>query len=125
MFPDACGAYLVEQVRLGADPRAAVPDDYFVVRGGIKPMPAAGIMFSATVGPTLEAAASAVPHSKVRVTTAGEIPRRGGVVEWIEEFPLHGTLNEQHVHVTEAGGSCFSAPQPSPVPKKLRIDKGT
>jgi hypothetical protein len=84
-----------------------------------------GNTFSATVGPTLEAAAGAVPHGQVRATTIGAIRGRGGSVVWVAEFSPHGTLNEQHVHITEAGTTSFSGPQPNPVPKKLRIDGGT
>jgi hypothetical protein len=60
----------------------------------------------------------------VRAATAGEIRRRGGVVEWLPEVSAHGTLNEQHVHVTARGATSFTEPRPSPVPKRLRIDAG-
>ncbi len=125
MFPDPCGRQLAEAVRNGADPKLVVPDDYVVVRGGLKPLAPPGDEFSASVGPTLEAAACAVPHGTVRVTTAGEIRGRGGTVEWFEEHTPHGTLNEQHVHVTEPGSTCFSELQRNPVPKKQRIDGGS
>jgi hypothetical protein len=125
MFPHPCGADLAQAVRQGTDPRTVVPDDFFVVRGGTRPIPAAGSAFSATVGPTLEAAAAAVPHGQVRATTVGTIRGRGGSVVCVAEFSPHGTLNEQHVNITEAGTTDFSAPQPNPVPKRLRIDGGT
>ena len=118
MFPDPCGDVLAEGVRQGANSRTVVPDDYFVVRGGTQ-------AFSAHVGPTLEAAASALPYGQIRVTTAGEIRRLGGMVQWVPEYSRHGTLNRQHVHVTEGGTSTFSALRPNPVPKKSRIDGGT
>lgn len=124
MFPHACGAELDEAVRNGAAPKAVVPDSFQVVRGGTKPIPAAGTPFSATVGPTLDAAAAAVPHGQVRVTTAGSIRRLGGMIEWVPEESPHGTLNQQHVNVTEAGPSAFSELQPNPIPRKLRIDEG-
>ncbi len=125
MFPHACGADLAEAVRRGVDPKTVVPDDYVVARGGTRPMPAPGNTFSATVGPTEDAAAAAVPHGQVRVTTAGAIRRQGGTVEWLAEYSPHATLNEQHVNVTEAGTTSFSAARPNPVPKKLRIDAGS
>src|SRR5437763_195906 len=100
MFPHPCGSDLAKAVRNGADPKTVVPDGFGVVRGGPKPIPPLGDTFSAVVGPTLDAAACAVPNGQVRVVTAGEIRRRGGVVEWLPEISAHGTLNEQHVHVT-------------------------
>lgn len=124
MFPHSCGVELAEAVRRGANPRTIVPDEYVVVRGGTKPIPGLGQVFSATVGPTIEAAASAVPYNKTRVTTAAEIRSHGGIVEWMPEKSPHGTLNNQHVHVTEQDLSSFSEPQPNPVPRKQRIDEG-
>jgi hypothetical protein len=124
IFPDPCGADLAEAVRLGTDPKTVVPDDYIVVRGGTRPIPSIGNSFSCTVGPTLEAAAAAVPHGRVQVAAVGAIRRLGGSVIWVPEFSPHGTPNEQHVEVTEASASSFSMPQPNPVPKKLRIDAG-
>ena len=55
-------------------------------------MPAPGETFSGAVGPSLEAAAGAVPHGQIRYTTAGEIRARGGVVEWAEEQSLEVTV---------------------------------
>jgi hypothetical protein len=124
MFPHPCGAAFAEAVKNGADPKAIVPDDYVIVRGGMKPLPPLGVPFSANVGPTLETAAAAVPYGQIRVTTAGEIRRAGGIVEWLPEHSRHGTLNEQHVHVTEGASSSFAPLRPNPVPKKLRIDGG-
>jgi hypothetical protein len=111
-------------VRQGADPTTVVPDDYVIVRGGTKPIPPLGIPFSANVGPTLDAAAAAVPYGQIRVTTAGEVRRAGGIVEWAPERSRHRTLNEQHVHVTETVLSSLSPLRPNPVPKALRIDGG-
>jgi hypothetical protein len=124
MFPDPCGAEFAEAVRNGADPATLVPDDYVVVRGGTKPLPPPGQPYSANVGPTLDAAAAAAPYGQIRVTTAGEIRRVGGIVEWCPEFSRHGTLNEQHVHVTETASSSLSSLRLNPVPKTLRIDGG-
>jgi hypothetical protein len=124
MFPHPCGEDLAEDVHNGADPKAVVPDEFVVVRGGIKPIPPLGETFSAVVGPSLETAASAVPNGQVRVATAGAIRQRGGVIEWLPEISARGALNQQHVHVTERGATSFSEPQPSPVPKRLRIDGG-
>jgi hypothetical protein len=123
-FPDPCGVDLAEAVRLGADLKTVVPHDFVVVRGGTKPLPPAGTVFSATVGPTLESAAAAVPYGKVRQTTAALIRQRGGRVDWAPEFSPHGTLNEQHVHVVEVGPTSFSEPIANPVPRHLRIDAG-
>ena len=124
MFPHSCGDELAEAVRNGADPKTVVPDAFLVVRGGIKPIPPGGTTFSAVVGPTLDAAASAIPNNQGRVATAGAIRHQGGVVEWLPELSAHGTLNQQHVHVTECGATCFSEPQLNPVPKRQRIDAG-
>ena len=124
MFPHPCGAELAEAVRNGVDPSSVVPDAFIVVRGGTKPVPTPGVTISATVGPTFEAAASAVPHGQVRMTTVEEIRRRGGLVEWVPETSPHGTMNEQHVAVTECGSTSFSEPLPNPIPKKQRIDGG-
>jgi hypothetical protein len=124
MFPHPCGEQLRQAVAAGADPKAVVPDDYYVVRGGTKPVPAAGATFSTVVGPTLEAAGCAVPHGQLRVATAGVIRAPGGVVEWIPEYSPHGTMNLQHAHVTEVDATAFSEPVPNPVPRKQRIDEG-
>jgi hypothetical protein len=124
MFPHLCGNDLAEAVRKGADPMTVVPNEFIVVRGGTKPIPPLGETFSAVVGPDLSAAACAVPNGQVRVATAGDIRCRGGMVEWRPEISAHGTLNEQHVHVTERGATSFSEPQPSPAPKRNRIDAG-
>jgi hypothetical protein len=124
IFPHPSGTDLAQAVQHGADPRTVVPDDFVVVRGGTRLIPAVGTTFSATVGPILEAAAAAVPHGHIRSTTVGAIRQQGGSVVWVAEFSPHGTLNEQHVEVTEAGTATFSALQPNPVPKKLRIDGG-
>src|SRR6266478_5886435 len=102
MFPHPCGADLADAVRQGRDPKTVVPDDYVVVRGGTRSIPAIGDSFSCTVGPTLEAAAVAVPHGHVQAATAGAIRRLGGSVICIPEYSPHGTLNQQHVEVTEA-----------------------
>ena len=66
-----------------------------------------------------------MPNGNLRCTTVREIRRCGGLVEWTPEFSPHGTLNQQHVNVTENGTTCFSEPVPNPVPKKDRIDGGT
>lgn len=77
-----------------------------------------------TVGPTLAAAACAVQHGQVRVTTAGAIRAAGGVIEWVPELSPRGTLNLQHADVVEATATVFPAPVPNPVPRKQRIDEG-
>ena len=121
MFPHPCGEALERAVAAGADPAAVVPDDYVVVRGGTKPTPPAGIAFSASVGPTLEAAACAVPHGQLAYATAGTIRANGGVVLWVPQPSQMSIMNHQHVHVTENGVSSFSALVVNPVPKAQRI----
>jgi len=85
-------------------------------------MPSPGNPFSATVGSTLEAAAAAVPHGQIRTSRVGAIREQGGSVVWIPENSRRGTLNEQHVDVTEVGTTTFSELRLNPVPRKLRID---
>lgn len=121
MFPDPCGAEFAEAVRKGADPRIVVSDEFIIVRGGASAVdPAAP--FSGAIGPTLEAAAAAVPHGRIRVTTAGAIRAAGGIVEWALELSRHGTSNQQHVNITEGGPTTFSELRPNPVPRVQRID---
>ncbi len=122
MFPHPCGDELERAVAAGADPKAVVPDEYVVVRGGTKPVPDPGEMFSCSVGPTLEAAGCAVPYNQMRATTAGAIRAAGGVVEWLPELSPRDNMNKQHVHVTEGGPTTFGEPQRNPVPKANRID---
>ena len=124
MFPHPCGEAFEQAVANGADPKAVVPDDYVIARGGTKPVPATGEEFSCTAGPTTEAAGCAVPNGQVRITTAGTIRSAGGVVEWVPELSPRGTMNKQHVHVTEAGPTVFGEPIPNPCPKANRIDFG-
>ena len=122
MFPDACGAGFAEAVKQGADPKPVIPDDYVIVRGGASPLDPPGTTFSGAIGPTLEAAAAAVPHGQIRVATVGAIRARGGTVEWAPELSRHGTPNQQHVNVTEAGSTSFPELQPNPVPREQRVD---
>jgi hypothetical protein len=120
VFPDLCGDSFA--VAVGADPKFVVPDDYVVVRGGTRPWPQSGTIFSAVVGPTLAIAAAAVPYGMIRSSTAGQIRAAGGTITWLPEHSPRGTLNLQHVHVIEIGPTTFTASQPSPVPKRQRID---
>lgn len=115
---------MLDQVNQGADPKSVVPNDYIVVRGGTKPMPPVGQEFSAVVGPSLEAAACAVPHGQLRWTTAGAIRSTGGIVMYVPEHSPHGTINLQHVNVTERTLSQFQSPIASPFGRKARIDEG-
>ncbi len=124
MFPHPCGEELERAVQAGTSPLTVVPDDYVVVRGGAKPVPPAMEPFSCATGPDLTAAACAVPYNQLRATTAGQIRTAGGVVEWLTEFSQRGTINKQHVHVTELGETVFSDPLHNPVPKAARIDGG-
>jgi hypothetical protein len=122
MFPHRCGYDLADDVRKGADPLVVVPDDFFVVRGGTTPAPDPGVPFSASTGPTLEAAACAVPHGTIRLTTAGNIRHKGGKVMWVPETSPHGSGNRQHVEIIEAGSTEFLLPMQNTVPKRDRID---
>jgi hypothetical protein len=124
MYPDPCGSDLANAVANGADPATVVPDIFVVVRGVTKPIPPAGQVFSGVVGPTLAAAACAVQHGQVRMTTAAVIRAGGGSVFWVPETSPRGTLNLQHVNVTEIVATAFSEPIANPVPKKLRLDEG-
>jgi hypothetical protein len=121
-FPHPCGADLATAVQKGADPKRVVLDTFVVLRGERNPIEPPGTTFSATAGPTVEAAAAALPHGFIRVTTAGAIRARGGIVEWAPEVSRHGTLNQQHVNVTEVGVTSFSEMQPNPIPRPQRVD---
>ncbi len=121
MFPHACGADLAEAVRNGADPETVVPDNYVIVHGGSSALPASGVVFSGSAGPVLDAAAAAVPHGQIRVTTAGAIRAAGGTVEWVPEVSRYGMVNQQHVNITEGGPTTFTEPRLNPLPRAERI----
>jgi hypothetical protein len=121
-FPDPCGDLFEQAVQHGVDPEQVVPDDYFVTRGGAAEFAPQGGTYSCTVGPTLEAAAAALPHGRIRVSTIGRIRALGGIVRWSPETSRHGTINKQHVDVIFQGIHAFTAIQPNPVPKDQRID---
>ena len=123
MFPDPCGEVFEQAVASGVDRARVVPDDYGVVRGGTSPMPAPGKLFSGATGPTISAAAAAVPFGQVRTSTVGAIRARGGTVIWKPEMSKNLTFNRQHVNIMEGGiVSIFSALQANPVPRRQRID---
>src|SRR6266851_7018173 len=122
MYTPEIGAKLAETVKNGADPRTVIPNEFVIVRGGISEMPVPGEMFSGDAGPTLEAAAAAVPHGTIRVSTAGEVRTNGGIVEWEPDLSRYDTLNQQHVNIIESGTSTFSGPRLNPVPREERID---
>src|SRR6266446_2221736 len=96
-FPDPSGKQFADAVQKGAEPEDVVPDEFFVVRGGSASPPDPPL--SCTVGPTLESAAAAIPHGRIRFSTAGEIRMRGGTIRWVPEVSRHGTVNQQHVDV--------------------------
>lgn len=123
-FPHPCGEHLRQAVASGADPATVVPDDFVVVRGGTKPLPPAATPFSAAVGPSVADAGCALPHGQLRVTTAGAVRAAGGEVVWVPEYSPRGTMNLQHVHVTEGPASTFSELTVNPVGRKDRIDEG-
>jgi hypothetical protein len=122
MFPDPCGEAFAQSAANGADPKQIVPDHFWVVRGGGSPMPPAGTKFSGAVGPTLEAAAAAVPHGQIRAGSVGAVRAAGGIVEWVPEVSRFQTINRQHVNITEAGPTAFSDLRPNPVVRRQRID---
>ena len=122
MFPHPCGDELRQRVAIGADPRTVVPDEYFVVKGGTLPIPIDGGVFSGTVGPTIEAAACAVPHGQIRLSQVVAIRNAGGVVVWEPETSKHKTINHQHVNIIEVGPTSFSVLQVNPNPRANRID---
>ena len=122
MFPDLCGFQFAEAAAKGVDPTAIVPDEYVIVRGGASGGNTFGEPFSGAAGHSLEGAAAAVPLGQIRVSTAGAIRAQGGIVEWAPEISRHGTLNQQHVNVTEPGPTTFSPLQANPVPRVQRID---
>ena len=122
MFPDQCGATLAQAVASGADPYLVVPDDFLIVHGGTLPLPASGTVFSGAVGPTLNASACAIPHGLLRVAVAGAVRAGGGTVLWFPDKSRYGTINQQHVNITEGGSTSFSELQRNPVPRKQRID---
>ncbi|MFZ2362731.1 MAG: RHS repeat-associated core domain-containing protein, partial [Anaerolineae bacterium] len=107
----------------GGDPKIVVPDSYVIVRGGQSQLPPPGTVFSGSQGATLSKAASGVPHGSIRVTTAGEIRARGGVVEFAPEPSRSGMVNWLHVNVVEgSASSSFGSVVPNPVPKNMRIN---
>ena len=120
-YPHPCGAELADQVRNGIDPEKVVPDEYVIIHGGAGDSSAPGITVSGSTGPNLEAAA-AIPHGKMRVTTAKAIRAQGGKVVWVPEVSRHGTLNQQHVDITLGKESTFSELQSNPIPRRERID---
>jgi len=101
---------------------SAVADDFVVVRGGTKPLPPAGEVFSGAAGRTVEEAASGVPHGIIRSTTAGQIRAAGGSVEFKPELTRSGVMNDKHVNICMGPGECpFGDPFPNPVPPGSRI----
>ena len=122
MFPHPCGEELRQAALSGADKRFVVPDEYVVVKGGTTPLPEDGGVFSGVVGPTLEAAACAVPHGQLRVSTVGGIRAAGGAVVWKAEESRYLTMNYQHVNIIEAGPTTFAPLLSNPVPLAGRID---
>jgi hypothetical protein len=122
MFSDACGEQFEKEVQAGADPKRVVPEGYYLAKGGTNPPPPPGEAFSASVGPTPETAAAAVPHGTIRITRVGTVRAGGGTVEWYPEVTRYGTINKQHVNVTEVGETSFGEAMPNPVPARSRVD---
>ena len=120
-FPHPSGTDFERAVAAGADPKTVVPDDFVAVRGGTTPLDPPGTVFSASVGPTLEDAACAIPYGQLRMTTVGQIRARAGIVEWLPEATRYCIVNLQHVDIIEAGATVFSNLIPNPVPRSDRI----
>jgi RHS repeat-associated protein len=103
-------------------PKLSPPDDSVVVRGGTKPLPPPGEVFSGSAAPTLDEAARGVPHGTIRSTTAGAIRGEGGTVVSKPELTRSGAMNELHVNICLGSNTCvFSDPFPNPVPPSDRI----
>jgi hypothetical protein len=82
------------------DDAARIADDAVIVRGGTKPMPEPGELFSGSHGHDFAEAARGVPHGQVREASAGDIRASGGSVEHNPEFDERvGRTNYQHVDV--------------------------
>jgi hypothetical protein len=122
MFPDPVGERIEQAVLAGADSAIVVPDDFVLVRGGVSDMPPPWTTFSASTGPTVESASAALPHGTIRIARVADVRLAGGKVEWHPETTRYGTINRQHVNVTETGPTVFSDPRPNQVPSASRID---
>ena len=101
-----------------------VPNQYNVVRGGIKevPQPGTGVVCGSQ-GATLQEAGSGVPNNQLRATTAGEIRAKGGTVSVTPELNQNtGNINYRHVDVYEGGTeTSFGSPQKNPATPAERI----
>jgi RHS repeat-associated protein len=106
---------------LGPHAPGGVPDAWPVVKGGTKPPPAPGEVFSTSYGRTLNEAGAGVPHGQIQPTTAGQIRAGGGSVDVAPEM-TGTTMNYQHANVIEGRApTVFQPPIPNPVPKPNRI----
>ena len=98
-----------------------VPDAWMVVKGGGKPPPTPGEVFSTSYGTTLNEAGAGVPHGQIQPTTAGQIRAGGGSVDVAPEM-TGDVMNFQHANVVEGSPPTkFQPPIPNPVPKPNRI----
>jgi hypothetical protein len=115
----------VDRLNAGADPKAVVPDDAIIVRGGRNYQHQEGNVISAQMGSSIEDAASGLPHGTVRATTAGAIRAAGGAVELMPEPAWEGGPdNTWHVNVTEGPNPVFprdGTPNPVPSPGRLKL----
>src|SRR5260370_39244917 len=94
-----------------------VPNATVIVRGGQSEMPVPETTYSGSQGVTTSEAGRGVPHGQIRDSTAGNIRAAGDMVEVKPERTRSGTMNPQHVNVTE-GKPTFGPVKPNPVPKK-------
>lgn len=72
---------LLDAMARGADPTTVIPEEFVIIRGGVKDLPMPGTPFSGAMGRTIAEAGAGVPHNRIRVTTAGAIRAGGGSVE--------------------------------------------
>jgi hypothetical protein len=114
---------LVKLLEAGANPKAIVPDNAIIVRGGQVYRHQPRSIISAQMGSNAADAASGLPHGTVRITTAGEIRAAGGTVELVPEpVYLGGPVNSWHVSITEGTSPAFPAQAvPNPAPKARRL----
>ena len=95
---------------------------YVVVRGGISPLPASGVIFSGVYGKTIEEAAAMVPHGTIRSSNVDNKVMSGGTIVVRPEVARSGPLNRNHIDITiGATGANFSEPFANHVPRDRRI----
>lgn len=92
-----------------------------MVRGGERPLPPVGIVFSGSAGVDRYDAGKGIPHNKMRATTAGAIRALGGSVTFVPEPTRAGQMNERHVDIVEGQTGAFGEVESNPAPKGERV----